>query len=111
LQELDESQILLSILSVTPLFKALATKTLKEVMVSPMQLRAIAESIKNWPYVPGYNDCHTWFLIAFSKLEEYKVAKKKTAKEKTIGIIAEVVGCVSNFFFPDKRRKLRFLKW
>ena len=76
LKELTPAQYLISALNLTSTLKAFSGTTLRTVKASPVQLRAIAESIENVPYWQGTNDSHTWFLWALSKLEHYQVGEK-----------------------------------
>jgi len=94
LKELSLKQHVLSAITVTTALKAFSGTTLRTVKASPVQLRAIAESIVNEPYVPGTNDCHTWFLRALSKLEHYQVGEK-SLDEMAIDSLTGTVGVAS----------------
>jgi hypothetical protein len=94
LKKLTGTQHLFGAITLTSPLKALSGTTLRTVKASPVQLRAIAESIANEPYVPGTNDCQTWFLRALSELEHYQVGEK-SLDEMTIDTLTCTVGVAS----------------
>jgi hypothetical protein len=77
LEKLDNKQLFMSAVTFTTMLKAFSMTSLKYIKASPYQLKAIADNIENTAYIPGLNDCHSWFLRALSKLQEYELADKE----------------------------------